>query len=376
MPRSQVLLPPAYLYAPHHARHYAATRFATLATEFNPRDNALNNMRLALAALVVIVHAMFLGFGSQPHVGVTEIGALAVDAFFVLSGFLVTRSYIRLRSLPRYLWHRALRILPGFWVCLLLTSFVVAPVLAVIMGRSPASVFSGDDSAISYLISNSALFIAQFGIAGLPGVGGNADVVNGSLWTLFYEAACYVLVAVLGLFGVLRRKWIVLALTAVLWLATISAAAGFNPVGSTYALRFGFVFLLGMAGLMFADRIPINALLAVGSFAVLVASMLIFQEYRVIGAPAFAYLCFYLMVRLPTPWEPKWDLSYGLYVWHWPIAQTLVGLEVPQYTHVPFIVLTLVLTAGVSAISWHVIEKPAMSFKNLVPERKRRHRAH
>lgn len=218
----------------------------------------------------------------------------------------------------------------------------------------------------------------QFGIAALPGVGGNPEVINGSLWTLFYEAFCYGLAAGLGIFGVLRRRpWVVLVLIAVLWVSTVSAAAGFNPLGSTYMLRFGFVFLLGTAGLLFADRIPINAVLALGSLAVLVTSMLLFHEYRVVGAPAFAYLCLYLMVRLPVVWEPRWDLSYGLYVWHWPIAQTLVALEIPEFTHLPFIVLTLALTAGVSALSWNFVEKPAMGFKHaawVTGGRKRRRR--
>ena len=345
------------------ARH--AVPRPTLATAFDPRNNALNVMRLLLAALVAVVHASFLGFGRQPHIGVTEVGALTVDAFFVLSGFLVTRSYIRLNSLPRYAWHRALRIMPGFWACMIITAFLIAPLIAVIMGRSATSVLSGPDSAVSYLTANAALMMRQFGIAGLPGVGGNAEVINGSLWTLFYEALCYGLAAGLGVLGVLgRNRWLALALIAALWLGTIGAAAGFNPLGSTYVLRFTFIFLLGTAALLFADRIPINGTLALGSLVVTGAALLIFHDYRVIGAPSFAYLCLFLMVRMPAPWEPPWDLSYGMYVWHWPIAQTLVSLKIPDFSHFPFILLTLILTAAISAMSWIFIEKPAMTFKN------------
>jgi peptidoglycan/LPS O-acetylase OafA/YrhL len=376
--RSGGSLSVGYDTGPVPARHAVLTS-TTLESEFDPRHNALNVMRLLLAALVVVVHASELGFGGQPHVGSTDLGALAVDAFFVLSGFLVVRSYLRLNSFRRYVWHRALRIMPGFWVCMLVTSLAFAPLLAVIMERPATSVFSGEDSAISYLTANAALLMRQFGIAGLPGLGGNPEVINGSLWTLFYEATCYGLAAGLGVFGILRHwPWLVLVAIAGLWLCTVSAAAGFNPLGSTYLLRFGLVFLLGTAGLLFADRIPINAGLALGSFALLVAAMLLFHEYRVVGAPAFAYLCLYSMVRLPLVWEPRWDLSYGLYVWHWPIAQTLVALEIPEYTHLPFILLTLVLTAGVSVLSWNFVEKPAMGFKHaawVTGGRRRRRRA-
>ncbi|GLY32913.1 acyltransferase [Kineosporia sp. NBRC 101731] len=344
-------------------RHCSAPSPDTLASAFDPRNNALNVMRLALATIVAVVHAMFLGFGHQPRIGVTEVGALCVDAFFVLSGFLVTRSLLRL-SVPRYLRHRALRILPGFWAVMLLSAFVVAPLMAVLAGRGATTVFSGPDSSFGYLVQNSALLMRQFGISGLPGDGGNPDVINGSLWTLFYEAVCYLLVAGLGVIGVLRRRpWVVLALIVVLGGLTLASEVGINPLGSSYMLRFSFVFLLGAAGFLFADRIPVNRWTALAGLAVVVASLLVMNDWRGVGGPAFAYLCLYAMVRLPAPWEPRWDLSYGMYVWHWPIAQLLVGFGVRQYTHVPFVLLTVALAAGMAALSWNLVEKPAMRFK-------------
>ncbi|MDP9827940.1 acyltransferase family protein [Kineosporia succinea] len=340
------------------------TSTATLATEFDPRRNSLNLIRLGLATGVAVVHSMFLGFGHQPGVRHTDLGSLFVDAFFVISGFLVTRSLLRLDSLPRYLWHRALRILPGFWTVMVAGAFVVAPLMAVLAGRSATSVFSGTDSSFGYLINNAALLMRQFGIQGLPGAGGNPEVINGSLWTLFYEALCYLMVAALGVVGVLRRRpWTVLALIAALWWLTVATEAGINPLGSSYMLRFALVFLLGAAGRLFADGIPISKYLALGSLAVVVASLFLLDNWHVAGAPAFAYLVLYAVVRLPA-WEPRWDLSYGMYVWHWPIAQLLVGFGVAQYTHVPFILLTVALAAGVAALSWNLVEKPMMGFKN------------
>lgn len=52
------------------------------------------------------------------------------------------------------------------------------------------------------------------------------------MWTLFFEAACHGIVAVLGVLGVLhRRRWVVPALPGGLWLLTVAAAAGFDPLG-------------------------------------------------------------------------------------------------------------------------------------------------
>lgn len=147
-------------------------------------------MRLLLASTVAVVHAGAIADGHQPRLGDTEVGALAVDAFFVLSGFLVTRSYLRLSGVGRYLWHRALRILPAFWVCLAVTTVALAPLLAHLEGREPASVFSGPHPAYRYLTDNALLPMRDFGVAGLPTGTATPGVINGSLWTLLYEALC------------------------------------------------------------------------------------------------------------------------------------------------------------------------------------------
>lgn len=337
----------------------------TLAEAFDPRSNALDLLRLALATTVAVVHTALIGTGHQPQTGSTDLGSLAVDAFFVLSGFLVARSYLRLGSLRRFVWHRALRILPAFWVSLLLTAGVVAPLLAVLEGRPAASVFTGPDSALDYLTRNALLHVEQFGISGLGAGSGAPDVVNGSLWTLFYEACCYALVAALGVLGVLRRRRrLVLALVLALWALTIAATAGFNPLGSTLMLRLSFVFLLGAAGHLFADRIPVRGWLAALSLVLVVVGLVVLPDYRALAGPAFAYLFLWAVVR--CPWRPRLraDLSYGTYVWHWPTAQVLFALGATAVTVVPFVLLGLALTAAIAAASWTFVERPALSWKN------------
>lgn len=330
-------------------------RARDLATAFDPRRNALDVLRLGLAGLVALVHTMELGFGHQPQTGSTDLGSLAVDGFFVLSGFLVARSYLRLGDVRRYLWHRALRILPGFHVCLLLTALVVAPALAVLGGHPATSVFTGERSALTYLTANAGLLVRQFGIDGA------GDVVNGSLWTLFFEACCYLLVAALGVLGILRRRpWIVLALLLVLWGLLVAATAGYDLVGSTLLLRFAFVFLLGAAGHLFAHRVRLHRGLALLSLGLVVAGLALLPDHRPLAGPAFAYLVLYGVVRLPLRAHLRWDLSYGVYVWHWPVASLLVALGATSLRFVPFLLVGLALTAGVAALSWVLVERPAL----------------
>jgi peptidoglycan/LPS O-acetylase OafA/YrhL len=205
----------------------------------------------------------------------------------------------------------------------------------------------------------------QFGIAGNPFTAHTPAVMDGSLWTLFYEAICYLLVAGLGLVGVLRRsRWMVAALCGALWLLIALSTAGINPLGSKYLLRLSLLFMLGAAGFLFAERLVISNVLAGASAVVVLAGALLMSDYRAIGAPAFAYLCLWAIVCVPLRQTPKWDLSYGLYVYHWPIVQFLVLAGVTAITIVPYIIVCVALALLAAVVSWNLVEKPALSFKN------------
>ncbi|WP_432504314.1 acyltransferase family protein [Kineococcus arenarius] len=340
------------------------SRRPTLAALFDPRDNSLDVLRLALAGFVAVVHGTANGFGRQPHVGTTDLGSVAVDGFFVVSGFLVTRSFLRLGSLRRYAWHRFLRIAPAFWVCLVVTAAAVAPLAAVLGGQSAAVVLEGPDSAPSYVSSNALLLMRQFGVTGVgdPVRGGQA-VLDGSLWTLFFEACCYGAVAALGVVGVLRRRAWLLAACAVLWAATIAAAAGVD-LGTELMLRFLFIFLLGAAGYVFADRVPVSGALAAASTALVVAGLHLLPDHRALAGPAFAYVVLWAAVRLPLRWRPRWDLSYGLYIYHWPVQLLLALAGAAVLGAVPFVALSLLLACAAAALSWLLVERPCLRMKD------------
>lgn len=341
----------------------------SLATLFDPRANSLDLLRLILAATVAFVHASAIGFGHQPVLGHTEVGALAVDAFFVLSGFLVARSYLQLGSLGRFGWHRFLRIMPAFWMTLLITAFVVAPVLARLEGRSPLSALIGENPSYQYVLNNSALFMTTWDVAGLPRGTFEPGVVNGALWTLFFEVVCYVLLAVMGLVGVLSsRRWLLPTAIVVVWVAIVLQATGLVEVRGELYLRFFLVFLLGAAAFVFGSRVPITGTLTVLSSVVVAGSLWAFTDYRVLGAPAFAYLCLVAVVR--TPWlrrRPRADLSYGVYVLHWPIEVLLASAGATAAGVAGFTALSLLLAAAAATCSWYLVEAPALRHKGDPP---------
>jgi peptidoglycan/LPS O-acetylase OafA/YrhL len=351
------------------ARHRApdpVRRPGSLQERFDPRNNHLSVIRLGLATLVAVVHGLQVGFGHQPYLGRTGYGELAVDAFFVLSGFLLAGSYLRLNSIRRYAWHRFLRIMPGFWVCLLVTALAAAPMIAYLEGRTITSVFRGDESAIRFLTSNCLLLMQQFGIVGLPTYGGEPGILNGSLWTLFYEALCYAAVVGLGVIGALRRRpEITLFVIGLLWAAIAINSAGVDVVGQERMLRFGLMFLIGTGLCLYADRVPVRGDLALVALAGVLLSLLFLPDYRALAAPAFGYLCLWLVVlRVPTTTWLRSDFSYGLYVYHWPILQILVAAGVTHLGRPVFVIVGVALAMAAALFSWDLVERPALQYKD------------
>src|SRR5512138_373576 len=187
----------------------------TLAERFDGRANSIGAIRLALALAVLLAHCWPLALG-RPMLGSAEtmkqadVGKLAVYGFFVLSGFLITGSALRFR-LPRYLWHRALRILPGLWVCLLVVAFVLAPAVAWYERRSFDGFWSAALGPWAYVKDNWLFGGNQWTISGILthvpyGRGLIAGgPVNGSIWSLKYEVLCYLLLAALVAAAALKR---------------------------------------------------------------------------------------------------------------------------------------------------------------------------
>ena len=338
----------------------------SLISRFNPRRNNFDLLRLVLALLVLVDHGIVMRTGDHHTWGRSAIGDFAVDAFFILSGLLITRSYLQLNSFPRFTWHRVLRIMPGFLVCLLVTALVVAPLAAVFTGRPVLSVFTEEPSAIRYVWANAGLLITQYDIAGLLPDNPTPLVFNGALWTLAAEAVCYALIGVLGALTLLRRApWTVPALALTLWVLTLLQEAGVDVLIGDLTLRLVLAFLVGATAWLYADRIPMHPALALLAAAVLLGSIATLDNYRLVGIVPAGYLLVWIGTCLPWTRSLRQDLSYGIYIYHWPTLQlmaatSLVALPVPV-----FVLLGAAITSTIALASWHAVEHPALRQKNL-----------
>jgi peptidoglycan/LPS O-acetylase OafA/YrhL len=368
----------------------SAGRTRTLESAYEGRRNSLGLLRLVFASLVVFSHAWpSSGHGLDPlwrwSGGREGLGGIGVAGFFVISGFLVTRSGYRL-SVPRYFWHRVLRIFPAFLVCLVFTAFVLAPALWLYEYGSLTGFFTHEHGPVDYVASNWLLTISQWDVSGLPAnvpynETAGVPIFDGPLWTLQYEFACYLLIGVLLLLGLRRAgKWVLPSLLVATWTTILVV----RPNGSVsnvfwgplplvggwvnpyYLEGLGLLFLLGAALAVHARRIPINDALAVACGLVVVGTLLAGGYYGVAGRPALGYVVLWAGVRLPE-WTravgSRRDYSYGIYIYAFLVQQTLAEIGVRNLgVH---LVATFALTIPLAALSWHFIERPALSLKSM-----------
>ncbi len=226
----------------------AAAGGRSIGAAFDPRRNARDPLRLVLALLVVVSHALVLGrHRSEVLLGYGTLSGIAVDVFFAISGYLIAASAAH-DHVGRYLWQRFLRIFPGFWACPAVTAVVAGPVAWIASGR-PFGACGAPSGPPHDRAANAGLCMTAWDIAGTSAHVPHPAVWDGSLWTLELEDACYLLVAALAVACLLRRRRVVLGLWAGSW-ATPGLAAAAVPTWTDTnlhdPLRFVPIFFAGV----------------------------------------------------------------------------------------------------------------------------------
>jgi peptidoglycan/LPS O-acetylase OafA/YrhL len=376
----------------HPADFHEGKAKLNFAQAFDPKRNAFGFLRLALAVLVIVSHSSPLGgFGDEQFVpGLTgarhSLGSLAIGMFFVLSGFLISRSASGPLSVSRFFWHRFLRIFPGYWMCLLVSAFVFAPIACAIEYGSLFDVFrSSANSAQSYAINNAAMFhprgfsmnsmmaVSSSHIAGLLGHNPTPWTINGSLWTLPIELLCYLGVAVLAALGIIRRARIVVLMLFAL-LCGIWEFDRVNPEACRhYFSFFGFdllctlclYFLAGCVCFLYREKIPYSKVLLIVSVCLAVLSLLVSAlDFLTPIALPYAFLC--LGFTLPVGRiDSRGDFSYGTYIYAFPVQQGLALIGVQEAGFVLYLICSLFITAVLAVASCWWIEAPCLRWKNL-----------
>ena len=350
-----------------------------------PDANSFGVLRFIMASLVLISHSYMFAFGTplaEPLTAWTghSLGQHAVQGFFILSGILVAQSFERSRSLFDFTAARVLRIFPGLIVCVLLTAFVLGPIVSEL---SAHAYFTSAALPI-YLVKTLSL---ATGSAPLPGVFNELPmpgIVNSSLWTLKFEVLCYAGLAFAGLAGLFNAKY--RYVTAALLAAFLASVYAIDPQPFTqhsftdnmryFALYFG----TGTLIYLLRDKLVISGFALIPLAVVFIAALgTRFAE------PATAALLGYAIVWAANQtFGPlravcnRIDLSFGVYIYAGPIQQALIGAA-PALPPMAVSMVAFAVVLPLALLSWILVEHPALRFRgelrSIISRRMLRHAA-
>lgn len=332
--------------------------------------NNFGILRLVLASLVIISHSFELIDGNRIRepltriFGTLSVAELAVAGFFIVSGYLVTQSYVGSRSNLSYISKRLLRIYPAFIAASLFCILLVGP----LAGANLAGLSITD--WVRILIRMVTLQIPKLSniFEGQP-----YPSLNGSMWTIAYEFRCYLVVMLLGTIGLIRRitipslamlSWIGSVLTTPDW-PRPGFEAAFGNLHET--LRLTVFFMTGASFFLYRDRIVYRADYAV--FAAVALAFSLFTDLTAgAGVAIFgSYLIFWFAFLPSTPRlnavNSTTDISYGVYLYAWPV-QMLAIRYFPAITPPALIVVAAASACALAFLSWMFVEHPALSLKS------------
>lgn len=334
---------------------------------FDSRNNSLNLIRLLLAFTVLVHHSWPLtGSDYEPGFAGETLGGWAIAGFFVISGYLITASRYT-HGLGDYLVHRIARIMPAFLVCLVVVAFVFAPIGYAAAKGSLDGFFGTGTTPANYIFSNLGLRMNTYDVAGSPMNVPYPGAWNGSLWSLYYEFFCYIIVAVLGVFAFFRKSpWFMTAafVASVVVEANMERILPYLQYNFDFELLFQLLpfFLGGAVVQVWKDRIGIHWLPAVLSIAAAVLITAFVPGWG--GAASAAFICYgilWISLWLPSPLlVKKNDVSYGLYIYAFPVQQLLAVYGVNELGIFPFTVIATVCAFPLAVASWLLIERPVM----------------
>lgn len=334
------------------------------------RKNNFNLIRLLLAVLVILSHSALLVDGDarrEPLVRwfhTMTFGEFAVDGFFILSGYLIFQSWDSTPKFGVFAAKRILRVYPGYVVAALASGLVVGPFGAA----SPT--FWSELRPWAFFWNLVTLRGAR-----VPAVfpGQPFPDVNGSLWTIFWEFICYFVLAGLAVLGVGKRRRLWFVATVLLLSIPLLAKMGADPVVSGVHLpvahpffRLAGHFFVGGTYYLFRDRVRFAAPQALVCVVLLVACLF----SRVLAEPALAVLGGYSLLTLAflrrgplMAFNRLPDISYGVYLYAWPIQKLLLW-KTNGLTPWTLFLASTALCFVVALVSWYGVEKPFLGLKS------------
>lgn len=330
-------------------------------------DNFFTPLRLLMASLVMIGHASVIAnrdINAEPRIFFDYgFSYLAVNLFFIASGFLVTKSMTYRGDVADYSSARLLRIYPALIVHVLFVMFIIGPLSTTLplweFLTSP-DVWKQPLLVLSFIDTD---FI-------MPGVfaANEEPFASAPLWTLRYELLAYVATAFAFSVGLMRKKWMILAqfiVPSIAWILTKEFGI-YESLAPTIknTLRFGIVYGMGAAIYAYRDKLSFTwlGLIGMAAFA-LVLGKTFLAEIATDMLLAYGLMFFaYIKIRSLNGLQKLSDVSYGIYIYHWCVLQ-MVYQWFPTLNDWMLLAIGGPITIAIAYASWHWIEKPILQAK-------------
>jgi peptidoglycan/LPS O-acetylase OafA/YrhL len=329
------------------------------------RNNAFDFVRLVAAIMVVYGHSGYL-YGSK------EIGWEPKYFDNMHSGTLAV--WIS-TGLVDFILKRAKRIYPGFWINLLTCAFVFAPLIYFLKNKTFINFWELNGLDIWKFVSNNLDGEIRSG-----SIGSDVGGINGPLWTIHHELRSYLALGVIGLFGFVNisKKWFMLCI-AVFFQITRAVYSFVPEFTSFYNVWFGderilmflSMFFWGSTIALYIEKQKPN-LVIFGLSVILILLGTRFDFLPLVFPFCFVYSTLFLCFALPIKNISKkiGDLSYGIYLYHWPVRIALQFLGVQAMGLFWLFGLNLICTIPFAILSWNFIEKRFLArHKTLVTEK-------
>lgn len=359
--------------------------FYTSSDNMRHDENNFDFLRFLAANLVIVRHSVPLtGNGISYAVKLTNhqtsLGAICVEIFFIISGYLISSSYIRLNNIFKYLLFRVLRIFPALVVVILITVFIVGPIVS----RVPINIYFTSATTFHYL-KCILLYPMQYNLTGFNthAVTEYNTAVNGSLWTLSLEFTCYLFIGILGFCKVLN-KYTTFFIAGISLFLFVNFTTIFHPSENVFLyqkiwaisnfldilliefFRLTCYFFMGSFVYFIKDTIVYNWKWLLFSFIIVFLSCKAASGLN-IALPLFGtYILFYLAfskkIKLQN-FGKYGDFSYGIYIYGFLIQQLLIMAYHGKMSNTLNYLIALPIAVGMGVFSYHLVEKPCMKLK-------------
>jgi peptidoglycan/LPS O-acetylase OafA/YrhL len=344
----------------------------TLAELDSTKGNNFDAIRFVAATLVIYAHAYAVsGHANDERLagltGFIGFGSLAVEIFFLVSGYLITRSLMQRDNLIDFAEARVLRIFPALVVCCAISVFI----LGLLVTTLPAREYLTHRLTWSYFLQNGSLFSVHWVLPGVFETNILKSVVNGSLWTLPIEFKMYAAMFGLGIGSIVIKRYRAALFTLLIggYLVFSFATQSTQLASHTSDAPEPLIafFLIGALFYLTRKYVPVSTTLALALWGALLLARGTFLAVPLYYATLSYSL---LAIAFDTTFQmhrfaKHGDFSYGLYLYGFPVKQTVILIAGNMSSNRLFLIafpITLVL----AWLSWKFIEAPSLTRKGAI----------